>query len=112
MHVPVEYDDEVERRKTNPLLLPRVDDGPKPIPIVEAQDSANERSPSPIHRRSVLWDETSSTLRASKPTPRSTKLPTLGNSTLQTRTPDKAIHVTWADVCARGIKDTRGNSTR
>ena len=88
MNIPVEYNDEEEKRKTNPLLLPNTEEPQlKPHPEIEAGYSAIKK---PLnHRGSVLQDSTNC-LR----TPAS-KAKDRANSTKLKR------KLTWADV-ARG----------
>jgi hypothetical protein len=91
MNVPIEYDDDAERAKTDPLLLPE----PKTKP-----NSLTDQSKSTSSRRSVLGGgnntSTASTLSSHA----------IGNKTNHNRIPvTKTNRVSWADR-------VRGNNTK
>ena len=91
MNVPVEYDDDVERARTDPLLLPTPEDKPN----LEIGHSKSTNS-----RRSVLGG-------GNNPSTASTfsSVP-IGNKTKHNRIPvTKPNQVSWADR-------VRGNNTR
>ena len=105
MNIPVDYDDEVERKQTHPALLPK--------PKTEADSgSASANKPS-APRRSVLGEiqnQGAQPKSGVEPRPKSAvKLTPLGNPTRDrgtygVRKADKsgARAVTWASVVAGG----------
>ena len=99
MNLPVEYDDEKEKRNTNPMLLPSEEKKPF-IPYIDPYLEAKYAGIKRLnHRGSVLRDSTNCPLiPASKANNRATPG---GANSLSTRTPERAKTVTWAEV-ARG----------
>jgi hypothetical protein len=127
-NVPVEYDDEVEWKNTNPLLLPSQEEH-HTLPALEAYKLATEQSLSLIHHRSVLWDispNNSSVVQASGNT-RRVNLTTTKNkqtrtrnterghppapSTLAAKTPSGMEIITWADVAHKNLVTTPATSS-
>ena len=100
MNIPVEYDDEKEKMKTNPMLMPAKEDKKPFIPYIDQYLEAKYAGIKRLnHRGSVLRDSTNCPLiQASEAKNRDT--PGRANS-LTTRTPKRAKTITWADV-ARG----------
>ena len=99
MSIPVEYDDEKEKRNTNPMLLPSEEKKPF-IPYIDPYLEAKYAGIKKLnHRGSVLRDSTNCALiQASKAKVRANPV---GADSLSTRTPNRANTITWADV-ARG----------
>ena len=99
MNIPVDYDDEKEKRNTNPMLLPP-EEKKSSVPYIDPYLEAKYAGIKKLnHRGSVLRDSTNCPLiPASKAKIRATPV---GANSLSTRTPKRAKTITWADV-ARG----------
>ena len=99
MNIPVEYNDEKEKRNTNPMLLASEEEKPC-VPYIDPYLEAKYAGIKNLnHRGSVLRDSTNCPLiQASKTKVRDTPG---GATSLSTRTPKRAKTITWSDV-ARG----------
>ena len=101
MNIPVEYDDEKEKRNTNPMLLPPKEEKPF-IPYIDPYLEAKYVGIKRLnHRGSVLRDSTNCPLIPASNSKAKNRATPGGANLLSTRTPKRAKTITWADV-ARG----------